>query len=506
VTNYRKKQRILSRGAWALISGLTFSVDTFGATATEAEDAEINVSSGSVKTENANESRTTEDKTGTSTEPSVSEKVRLSGQPTPEATVPVSDNKRVVASAGTSAPPVVSSVQAQNETPRGEKSSYDVSGYLQSQIEFHQDSEDQLRQGGALLNQNRFLIRRGRLRISRDWDWASMVLELDGNTTKGPSARLQKGEASLVYGRSKIKGDPALLALTAGMFELPFGYEMTESAKVRWFMERSIISRALFPGEPDVGMKLHGGAAFLRYSVAVTNGEPLDERSGFGLQDPNANKDVTVRLGVDTKPSESMSVAGGLSYNVGKGFHPGTDATKSSINAQDSNGDGIPESIGVNAGSAAVPSENFSRWAIGADLQLRLKSRIGKTYLYGEVVAAQNLDRGLVIADPTVKDINVREFGGYIGFVQEITRYFVVGLRGDFYDPNADWLDERAGKQIPTSLRVYGLSPMGGFVLPDRARILLQWDIQDNRFARDERGVPSRLKNNAVTARIQVNL
>jgi hypothetical protein len=211
-------------------------------------------------------------------------------------------------------------------------------------------------------------------------------------------------------------------------------------------------------------------------------------------------------LGVDTKVGGAFDVSGGMSYNVGRGFHAGTDATKATLSGQDANGDGIPESILVKPATAATPSENFSRWAIGADLQLKLKSRLGSTLLYGEVIAAQNLDRGLVVADPTVSDINVREFGGHIGFVQELTKHFVVGLRGDYYDPNADFLDARAGKQVPTSLRVLGISPLIGFVLPDRGKLLLQWDVQDNRFARDERGVPTRLRNNTVTARFQVNL
>jgi len=60
---------------------------------------------------------------------------------------------------------------------------------------------DQLRQGGALLNPNRFLLRRGRIRVTRDWDYASLLVELDGNTTRGPTMRIQKAELSLLYGR-----------------------------------------------------------------------------------------------------------------------------------------------------------------------------------------------------------------------------------------------------------------------------------------------------------------
>jgi len=80
-----------------------------------------------------------------------------------------------------------------------------VSGYLQAQYESHQDSEDQQPQGGTQLNQNRFLLRRGRIRVTKDWDYAQIVVEVDGNTVRGPAMKLQKAEASLLYGRSKDK-------------------------------------------------------------------------------------------------------------------------------------------------------------------------------------------------------------------------------------------------------------------------------------------------------------
>src|SRR4029079_12311508 len=129
----------------------------------------------------------------------------------------------------------------------------------QPQYESHQDSVDQHAQGGALLNQNRFLLRRGRFRITHDWEWAQVILEVDGNTRSGPAMRLQKAEASLIYGRSKDRDQPPLAQLTIGQFDLPFGFEVAYVPKVRWFMERTQASRALFPGEPDVGVRFSGG-------------------------------------------------------------------------------------------------------------------------------------------------------------------------------------------------------------------------------------------------------
>ena len=385
-----------------------------------------------------------------------------------------------------------------------------IGGYFQAQYESHQDSEDQLRQGGALVNQNRFLLRRGRVRIGREWDYAELLVEFDGNTVRGPAFRWQKAEASLVYGRSKERDVAPLIQFTMGMFDVPFGYELPEQPKQRPFMERSFGGRALWPSEPDVGARLSGQIKFFRYALAVTNGEPLDEKSGYGLQDPNNNKDVTVRLGAITKPWPKFTMAGDITYNAGKGFHPGTDATKPSIIWNDANKNGIVDpGSGELYGTAvpATPSQNFGRWALGADAQVVMQSRLGKSTLYGEIVVAQNMDRGLFIADPIANTgQNVRELSYYIAFIQEVTPYGLVGFRTDFYDPNSDFAESRAGVSVPTSQAIRNYSPIFGVVLPDRAKLLFEWDIQSNLLARDVRGVPTRYPDNQWTLRLQVNL
>jgi hypothetical protein len=389
------------------------------------------------------------------------------------------------------------------------KSEFVLSGFMQAQYESHQDSVDQLRQGGALLNQNRFVLRRGRVKLVRDWDYAQIIVELDGNSVRGPAMRLQKAEASLIYGRSKDKDQPPIVQLTLGQFDLPFGFEMTYVPKVRWFMERTAGSRALWPGEPDMGLRFSGGLGFARYSVAVTNGEPLDGKSGFALQDPNANKDVTARLGAEAKASRSVVLAGGVSFNRGKGFSPGTDATKDMLQFRDQNQDGVAQAIDINglAGRAAERSQNFSRWAVGADAELLIKSALGWSMLYGEVVAASNLDRGLFIADPVLNGGSaIRELSYYVAFTQEVTQYGVVGFRFEQYNPNADLLDKRAAKLLPVAQHVRTYSPLVGLTLPGRARLVFEWDIIDDLLARDSRGVPTDFKNDQWTLRLQVAL
>jgi hypothetical protein len=264
------------------------------------------------------------------------------------------------------------------------------------------------------------------------------------------------------------------------------------------------MGRAFFPGEPDVGARISGGTAVLRYALAVTNGEPLDERSGFGLQDPNSNKDITARFGAQTTLGDSFVIAGGVSWNTGKGYHPATDATKTGVMFRDLNENG-----GVDAGelfgtpaTQAVPAKNFGRWGVGADLECLLRTKLGWSMLYAEIVLASNLDRGLVIADPVLAGSDVRELGYYIAFTQEITRFAAFGFRYDAYDPNADFLDKRGGKLIPTEQTIRTYSPFIALTMPN-LRLIFEWDIIDDYLARDRRGVPSDLANNQWTLRLQ---
>src|SRR5262249_15348406 len=157
--------------------------------------------------------------------------------------------------------------------------------------EHHADSQDQLQQGGALLNQDRFLIRRARLRLDAAFPCSELTLELDGNTARGPSFGLRRAEASLVLrprpwdgkvvSREARDAEPPLAMLTFGLTEIPFGFELTDSNRNRVFMERSQASLAFFPGEPDVGLRLSGGIGFFRYALAILNGEPQDDRSPY---------------------------------------------------------------------------------------------------------------------------------------------------------------------------------------------------------------------------------
>ncbi|MGC4094039.1 MAG: porin [Polyangiaceae bacterium] len=403
-------------------------------------------------------------------------------------------------------PPVAEKPPA--EPPKAEPL-VDIGGYLQGEYQSHQDSEDQLRQGGTLLNQNRFLVRRARLSLKRAWEYTSLETEIDGNTNSGASIGFYRAEASLFYRGSNEKKMAPLAQLTVGMFKVPFGFELPESSSQRWFTERTLLSRALWPSEIDVGARISGAVSVFRYGVSITNGEPLGSKSGFALQDPNANKDVTFSVGAGSQILPMLRLSGGVSAVTGRGFHAGTSVTKSSVSWRDANDNGVVDTgelIGV-AAQAETPSKSFDRFAVGGDLQLYVKTPLGETMLYAEMVTAKNLDRGFMVADPVVAPgVDLREFGWYVGILQPVTQYAMVGFRAEYYDPNADTNEQRAAKILPVKNSVRAFSPLVGVTIPGRARLLFQYDIVRDHLARDTQGVPTDLKNDAWTLRLQVQL
>jgi hypothetical protein len=383
-----------------------------------------------------------------------------------------------------------------------------VSGYVQGQYQTSQLSEDQLDSSGTPLNQDRFLVRRARLRVDRGWDFAFATIEVDGNNENGFSFGLRRAEGSLLW-RGPDASAPPLAALTVGLTDIPFGYELFEPNRTRLFLERTTASRAFFPGDPDFGAKVSGAVGFFRYSVGVYDGTPVPDSdpSSIGF-DPTSEKDVLGRFGVETEPAPGLGLSGGASFLRGTGFHPGTTATKNALQWQDVNQNGAvdPGEVQGVPAQASQPSKTFDRWLLGVDLEGRFRTPLGRGMVYGEVYVGDNYDRGLVVADPTETNVDVREVGWYAAFVQEVTQYGLVGLRVGAYNPNADATTQQGANLVPRDQTITTWSPLVGLVLPGRARLTFEYDHILNLAGLDARGVPTALREDTAALRLQVEL
>jgi hypothetical protein len=395
--------------------------------------------------------------------------------------------------------------QAEPPTVGASAAGVSLTGYLQSDLVFRQSSESQLNPtSGVPLNEDRFLIRRARLMLDMDRRYGEGGLELDANTVNGPVMRLLGARASIkLPGRES--GDAPLLMASIGSFRAPFGLEVLQSDVDRPFMERSTASRAFFPTEFDLGARLQGAWRFVRYAVAVMNGEPMGERS-FPALDPNHQKDVLGRVGVNTGPSPTVSVAGGLSGLYGTGFSSGQLASKGAIGWVDNNGNGVLDASEVRgtAGTSASPSRNFERFALGADVHVAAALVPGwTTTIDAEFSWAKNLDRGIQPANPFVLSQDAREIGYYAALTQALGRHVLVGVRYDFYNPDRDRYVLTAGDKVPSNLDYSTWAFMAALVAP-WGRLMVQYDLNRNHLGLSNGGTPGNLADNAFTLRGEV--
>jgi hypothetical protein len=378
-------------------------------------------------------------------------------------------------------------------------------GYVQADYQMTQSSEDQLDSAGQPLNQDRFLIRRARLGALFERTYGEGRIEVDGNTVNGPTFRLLGAEASAKL-PGPGEGAAPLLKATIGSFRVPFGQEVPQDDRDRLFMERSTAAQAFFPGQYDLGARLGGSWHFLRYVVAVMNGQPIGD-STFPELDPNHQKDVLGRLGVEQSAGQ-WDVAGGFSGLRGTGFHAGQAATQPTVQWVDSSETGVftPGALTGIPGAAATPSSTFSRIGFGADLAFTLRwAPALTTSLAGELYLADNLDRGILPADPNgVLGRDLRELGYYVYLIQAYGRWRL-GARYDYYNPDQDANKNGAkGLPVPTDASYSTLAVVAACVAP-WGRLLVEFDRNRNHLGLNLAGMPADLANDAVVVRGEVS-
>jgi hypothetical protein len=388
----------------------------------------------------------------------------------------------------------------------------EVSGFAQvDAVMFSGLSLDELDGGtGQPLNETRLLVRRGRLRARAGHQLPFLhvgaLLEIEGNTVNGLAMVLQK--ASLSASLPPPTGGPSLLRASVGLMKIPYGGELIDEPVQRLFAEQALVTRALFPGEHDLGLRLDAAWGALRASLAAMNGQPTGALAYPGL-DPNAAKDVVGRIGVDTTVDVGVpvQVRAGVSGLAGAGFSAGQLPTKDSLVWRDQNEDGIAQAseLVVIPGEPGEPSTSFSRSAMGGDLRLVTAVPVlGPLTVEGEVTLAVNLDRGDAIADPIATGRDARELGFRILVTQALSPWATVGVRYDEYNPDLDALDERAGRVFATDATVATWSFAAALQLPDSARLLVEYNHEDNARGRTAAGFPTTLPADRVIVRAEV--
>lgn len=188
-----------------------------------------------------------------------------------------------------------------------------VSGYIQGQFQWGEEAAS-LKVGSANENPeksfSRFGIRRGRIKFAYEHGVASAVFQLDV-TEKGVGFK----DAYLNLKDPWIKS----LQLRAGVFDRPFGYEISYSSSRRESPERSTVFQTLFPDERDLGTMLVLQApntspwSVLKLEAGLFAGNGIK-------QETDSKKDFIGHLSA-SKEWEKISFGAGLSYYNGKVYH-----------------------------------------------------------------------------------------------------------------------------------------------------------------------------------------
>ncbi len=287
-----------------------------------------------------------------------------------------------------------------------------------------------------------FQIRRGRLKVNYDNVLSQYVLQIDVTTT---GVAIKDAFASVT--------EPWLqsFGMQIGVFDRPFGYEISYSSSMRESPERSRVFQTLFPGERDLGAKLFyapqiGSMSFLRVDAGVFNGTgsvgtDFDNFKDFighaGVQIPFEDANASLDLGIS---GYLGNVRNNTKY-LWKNGSPSGGIYGMVLDSSDTNQ------------GAGVPRKYF-----GFDMQLYYDVPVfGGMALRGEILTGTQpgtsdsvrigtgirpTGRSLSTVSPAVQPLGPmyqRNFlGWYISFIQNLGTNDQIILKFDRYDPNSE--------------------------------------------------------------------
>lgn len=371
-----------------------------------------------------------------------------------------------------------------------------VSGYFQAQAEYGQpgasaktgansgkynevidgkDSEYFLRYG----------IRRGRIKFQYSEKIAKAVFQLD-ITDKGlgfEDAYMQIDEPFL-----------NVFSLKAGIFDRPFGDEISYSSSSRETPERSLIFQKLFPDERDLGASLIIAAP----KNTTLEGLKLEGGlfSGNGIRvDDNSKLDFIGHLKYDKTYSN-------MSFGLGTSLYSGTTNNADSNLYTMQNGVWTREIVDKNLTN--------KRQYIGFDGQFTIETPMGLTniraeYLFGEQpsVSGDFSSAKANTYDATKPFSYIRNFsGGHVYFLQDIYRTpLTFVFKYTYLDPNTEVADNEVKNKADVAMSTIGLG--GLWRINSSLRLMAFYEINSNEKTTAIAGYDKDLKDDMFTLRLQ---
>ena len=403
---------------------------------------------------------------------------------------------------------------------------FKVSGYIQSQWQKADSMGIKSYSGGDFDSKmdNRFAVRRGRIKFSYTGTLSNYVLQLEA-TEKGVSIKDAYGNFT----------EPWLQAftVTGGVFNRPFGFEVPFSSSSLESPERARFNQTLFPGEEDLGASITFQMPktslwnFLKFEAGYFAGNGINPEF-------DKKKDFIGHIGIQKATSnEKIRFGFGLSYYNG-GVYQGTK------NVYKMKKIGGVEVFSKVSADSTVGDFN-KRQYFGTDAQLTFETALGLTTLRGEYIFGTQPGNDKSTTSPTsdftkvtatvkngavtvstVPDSYLRNFNaGYICFIQSIAHTPLTFVaKYDFYDPNTKVNGNEIGQNTTgtgikatndTDLKYTTLGLGLIYAVSSNVKITAYYDMVANEksknlkpdFSKSNSNFAKDLKDNVFTLRLQ---
>ncbi len=381
-----------------------------------------------------------------------------------------------------------------------------ITGFMEPEFQIGQSKGEASFAGGnfSATSNNRFLIRRGRLRtiynvISKDsFPVLDMIFEPE-ITQRGVSLNELNGRL--------YENRWHLFSVTAGMLVRPFGNEVTYPTRKYESPERGRMSQTLMRGEVDLGMALNfepkvknHPLRYIKASVGIFNGQGLTAPGEY-----DSFKDIIARVALLPMPlSKQFTISGGISVLSG-GIEENSRFIYHTI-AQNGKHQNQVDSSFDNIGRKA-PRKYY-----GADLQLKYNyGKSAATELRFEYWKGTQSASGSSSETPVAlltEPYYIRHFNGiFVYLIQNLSAKHQVVFKYDTYDPNSDVKGNEigaAGANLGAADIKYNTLGMGyHYYWSSNIRLTFWYD-----FVRNEstllNGYGSDVKDNVFTCRVQL--
>jgi phosphate-selective porin len=379
----------------------------------------------------------------------------------------------------------------ENEIAKGKK--WKISGYIQTQYQ-QGEKNASLKVGSPNENSeasfNRTGIRRGRIKFMYEEGVASGVFQMD-LTDKGIGLKDAYLNVKDIWINS--------LNLRAGIFDRPFGNEISYSSSLRESPERSTVFQMLFPEERDLGAMLVLQAP----KTSPWNILKLEAGlfAGNGIKpEIDSKKDFIGHLSAAQTIGNEISWGVGVSYYRG-GVYQGTE------NVYTMNDNGF-----VLNNDMSNKGKFSKREYLGFDAQFSWISVLGTTrlrteYLLGQQPGIAGSSKSPNSSSLPAADTYIRPFqGGYVIFVQDIgTLPFSTVLKYDWYDPNTKISGDDTGKnetlKTDLSQNTFGFGVL--WRINNHLRLQAFYEINTNETTAAIESMKKDVEDNVFTLRLQ---